>query len=317
MRDQRSLSGYGASFHPLHATPRSASRSSRGVRQDHVQPRVSFRGANLPRNTETIDPIYKGVNRTPPISNMTMPRTLISADIHVDNLATAEALQDNITSICCGMNSTPQEAHYGDLIPKDKQPVLAIADYFKGTLSTGEVNSIAGMLAEMVPSTLFSNWLFITCDAAVRAIATDSLPRAESATIQPDLNGPGSEGGGQQEPLRRSSRLLAPNNSAQTPSRSAAEESGEETEPETPPAPPSAPSITNIEPPSPSTIATTEVVDDIKIVDEPPLPETTEAEASEEEAELVVEDEDLLQAELDEGDFNITTGAKNETTTRD
>jgi hypothetical protein len=25
----------------------------------------------------------------------------------------------------------------------------------------------------------------------------------------------------------------------------------------------------------------------------------------------------LLQAELDEGDFNITTGAKNETTTRD
>lgn len=69
--------------------------------------------------------------------------------------------------------------------------------------------------------------------------------------------------------------------------------------------------------PSPSTIATTEVVDDIKIVDEPPLPETTEAEASEEEDELVVEDEDLLQAELDEGDFNITTGAKNETTTRD
>ena len=69
--------------------------------------------------------------------------------------------------------------------------------------------------------------------------------------------------------------------------------------------------------PSPSTIATTEVVDDIKIVDEPPLPETTEAEASEEEAEVVVEDEDLLQAELDEGDFNITTGAKNETTTRD
>jgi hypothetical protein len=69
--------------------------------------------------------------------------------------------------------------------------------------------------------------------------------------------------------------------------------------------------------PSPSTIATTEVVDDIKIVDEPPLPEMTEAEASEEEAEVVVEDEDLLQAELDEGDFNITTGAKNETTTRD
>lgn len=70
--------------------------------------------------------------------------------------------------------------------------------------------------------------------------------------------------------------------------------------------------------PSPSTTATTEdVVNDIKIVDEPPLPETTEAEASEEEAELVVEDEDLLQAELDEGDFNITTGAKNETTTRD
>ena len=70
--------------------------------------------------------------------------------------------------------------------------------------------------------------------------------------------------------------------------------------------------------PSPSTIATTEVVDDIKIVDEPPLfSETTEAEASEEEAELVVEDEDLLQAELEEGDFNITTGAKNETTTRD
>ena len=70
--------------------------------------------------------------------------------------------------------------------------------------------------------------------------------------------------------------------------------------------------------PSPSTTATTEdVVNDIKIVDEPPLPETTEAEASEEEAEVVVEDEDLLQAELDEGDFNITTGAKNETTTRD
>ena len=71
--------------------------------------------------------------------------------------------------------------------------------------------------------------------------------------------------------------------------------------------------------PSPSTTATTEeVVDDIEIVDEPPLfSETTEAEASEEEAEVVVEDEDLLQAELDEGDFNITTGAKNETTTRD
>lgn len=70
--------------------------------------------------------------------------------------------------------------------------------------------------------------------------------------------------------------------------------------------------------PSPSTTATTEdVVNDIKIVDEPPLPETTEAEASEEDAEVVVEDEDLLQAELDEGDFNITTGAKNETTTRD
>ena len=70
--------------------------------------------------------------------------------------------------------------------------------------------------------------------------------------------------------------------------------------------------------PSPSTIASIEeVVDDIRIVDEPPLPETTEAEASEEEDELVVEDEDLLQAELDEGDFNITTGAKNETTTRD
>jgi hypothetical protein len=70
--------------------------------------------------------------------------------------------------------------------------------------------------------------------------------------------------------------------------------------------------------PSPSTTATTEeVVDDIKIVDEPPLPETTEAEASEEDAEVGVEDEDLLQAELDEGDFNITTGAKNETTTRD
>ena len=70
--------------------------------------------------------------------------------------------------------------------------------------------------------------------------------------------------------------------------------------------------------PSPSTIATTEVVDDIQIVDEPPLfSETTETEASEEEDELVVKDEDLLQAELDEGDFNITTGAKNETTTRD
>ena len=70
--------------------------------------------------------------------------------------------------------------------------------------------------------------------------------------------------------------------------------------------------------PSPSTTATTEdVVNDIKIVDEPPLPETTEAEASEEDAEVGVEDEDLLQAELDEGDFNITTGAKNETTTRD
>ncbi len=70
--------------------------------------------------------------------------------------------------------------------------------------------------------------------------------------------------------------------------------------------------------PSPSTTATTEdVVNDIKIVDEPPLPETTEAEASEEDAEVVVEDEDLLQAELDEGDFNITTGAKNETTTHD
>jgi hypothetical protein len=67
--------------------------------------------------------------------------------------------------------------------------------------------------------------------------------------------------------------------------------------------------------PSPSTATTTEVVDDIEIVDEPPLPETTETEASEEEGELV--DEDLLQAELDEGDFNITTGAKNETTTRD
>jgi hypothetical protein len=71
--------------------------------------------------------------------------------------------------------------------------------------------------------------------------------------------------------------------------------------------------------PSPSTTATIEeVVDDIQIVDEPPLfSETTETEASEEEAEVVVEDEDLLQAELDEGDFNITTGAKNETTTRD
>lgn len=71
--------------------------------------------------------------------------------------------------------------------------------------------------------------------------------------------------------------------------------------------------------PSPSTISTTEeVVDDIQIVDEPPLfSETTETEASEEEDELVVKDEDLLQAELDEGDFNITTGAKNETTTRD
>lgn len=67
--------------------------------------------------------------------------------------------------------------------------------------------------------------------------------------------------------------------------------------------------------PSPSTATTTEVVDDIEIVDEPPPPETTETEASEEEGELV--DEDLLQAELDEGDFNITTGAKNETTTRD
>ena len=67
--------------------------------------------------------------------------------------------------------------------------------------------------------------------------------------------------------------------------------------------------------PSPSTATTTEVVDDIEIVDELPLPETTETEASEEEGELV--DEDLLQAELDEGDFNITTGAKNETTTRD
>lgn len=70
--------------------------------------------------------------------------------------------------------------------------------------------------------------------------------------------------------------------------------------------------------PSPSTTATTEVVDDIKIVDEPPLfSETTETEASEEEDEVVVEDEDLFQAELDEGDFNITTGAKNETTTTD
>jgi hypothetical protein len=71
--------------------------------------------------------------------------------------------------------------------------------------------------------------------------------------------------------------------------------------------------------PSPSTTATIEeVVDDIQIVDEPPLfSETTETEASEEEDELVVKDEDLLQAELDEGDFNITTGAKNETTTRD
>ena len=70
--------------------------------------------------------------------------------------------------------------------------------------------------------------------------------------------------------------------------------------------------------PSPSTTATTEdIVNDMKIVDEPPLPETTEAEASEEDADVVVEDEDLLQAELDEGDFNITTGAKNETTTRD
>ena len=43
----------------------------------------------------------------------------------------------------------------------------------------------------------------------------------------------------------------------------------------------------------------------------------SEASTKEEDAEVVVEDEDLLQAELDEGDFNITTGAKNETTTRD
>ncbi|CAL6306960.1 unnamed protein product [Bathycoccus prasinos] len=70
--------------------------------------------------------------------------------------------------------------------------------------------------------------------------------------------------------------------------------------------------------PAPDAALSIEVVDDIKIVDEPPLfSETTETEASEEEAEVVVEDEDLLQAELDEGDFNITTGAKNETTTRD
>jgi len=54
--------------------------------------------------------------------------------------------------------------------------------------------------------------------------------------------------------------------------------------------------------PSPST-STTEIVEDIEIVDE-----TTVEEASEEEDEEDdVEDEDLLQAELDEGDFNISS----------
>ena len=55
--------------------------------------------------------------------------------------------------------------------------------------------------------------------------------------------------------------------------------------------------------PSPST-STTEIVEDIEIVDE-----TTAEEASEEEEdeEDDVEDKDLLQAELDEGDFNISS----------
>lgn len=54
--------------------------------------------------------------------------------------------------------------------------------------------------------------------------------------------------------------------------------------------------------PSPS-IPTTEIVEDIEIVDE-----TTAEEVSEEEDEEDdVEDEDLLQAELDEGDFNISS----------
>jgi len=75
--------------------------------------------------------------------------------------------------------------------------------------------------------------------------------------------------------------------------------------------------------PSPST-STTEIVEDIEIVEE-----TTAEEASEEDEEdddddeakedkAVVEDEDVLQAELDEGDFNISSanvtsiGAANE-----